>query len=78
MRHLRDELQLQGTTETIDATELRQHLGEVLTQASAGKAYTVTRKGRTVCHIVAPGDADLTVVIGPDGKPPDWMLRDRS
>lgn len=73
MKHLQDVVQLSGV-ETINATELRQHLGEVLTQVGLGKAYTVTRKGKTMCHIVPPGQADITVVIGPDGKVPDWML----
>lgn len=74
MKRLRDVVQLKGETETIDATNLRQHLGEVLTQVGLGKAYTVTLKGKTVCHIVPPGQGDIRVVIGPDGKAPDWML----
>lgn len=73
MKRLRDEIQLKGKIETIDATDLRAHVGEVLTQVMLGKSYTVTRKGRTVCHIVPPGQADLSVEIGPDGKMPDWL-----
>ena len=73
MKRLHEEVQLKGKTETIDATDLRAHIGEVLTQVMLGKSYTVTRKGKTIGHFVPPGQADIAVVVGPDGKLPDWM-----
>ena len=72
MKMMKDYMQnmLKGETEVIDATELRRHMGECLTQASLGKDFCVKRKGKIVSFLVSPGNADVTHHILPDGSSP--------
>ena len=45
-------MMLEGETETITATDFRKSPGEVLDQASLGKVFTITKKGRPIAKIV--------------------------
>ena len=65
---------LQGELEVIDATALKKHMGECLTQVSLGKSFCIKRKGKIVAFLVAPGTADVVCPVLPDGTSPTLGL----
>lgn len=58
---------LKGEVETIDATQLKKHLGECLTQASLGKSFCIRRKGQIVAFLVSSESVDVVHTVMPDG-----------
>lgn len=65
---------LKSEVETIDATDLRKHLGECLTQTWLGKSFCIYRKGKMVAFLVTPENADVMHHILPDGSAPTLNL----
>jgi antitoxin (DNA-binding transcriptional repressor) of toxin-antitoxin stability system len=65
---------LRDEVEVIDATELRRHIGECLTLASAGKSFCVKRKGKIVAFLVPPEEACVVHEIHSDGSSPTLDL----
>ena len=54
MRRLTDMKLLEGQTEEISMTDLRQRPGDVIDQVQMGKTFTITKGGKTVAVLAQP------------------------
>lgn len=54
MRRLTEMKLLEGQTEEISMTDLRQRPGDVIDQVQMGKTFTITKGGKTVAVLSRP------------------------
>jgi len=69
MKPLRDRIP-KADMDVVSATELRARLGECLTLAQAGIPVCIRRKSGPPVYLVDEAHANVTHVIGRDGKCP--------
>lgn len=68
MKRLHEEVDLTGKMDNISITELRQHIGEILSAVELGKVFVIERDGKAVAGLMKLPCQNLTIVVNGKGN----------